>query len=274
MHCTAALITRLSVYTLLFALPLLLASCNSEPILAEWHDSATDINGKPDLSELKGLRIKNVNARFVIANDDEQLILAIQTSDEALQRQIEMGGVTLWLTNPQNKRETFGVRYPALTKPKGRLEKPIEFMEPRDNREPRSTNVELLAKTGEPRMLSQSDASFLGVLTETKYEANTVAHLITLQFDSLAPWIQAGNEVTLSLYVPKSAVPKRMRPGGDDFEGKPPMGGGMGGMGRPPGGGGGGMGRPGEGMPPGAIGGKEIKIQQTVVLATASAKGT
>lgn len=264
---------RVALASTLMISGLLFMSCNSEPILAEWHDSATDINGKPDLSELKGLRIKNVNARFVIANDDEQLILAIQTSDEALQRQIEVGGVTLWLTNPKNKHETFGVRYPALARPKGRPEKPIEFMEPGKDRLPLSANVELLSKQGEPRTLSQSDAGVAGVLAETKYEAKTVAHLIALQFDSLAPWMQAGNEITFSLYVPKAEGPKRMRPGGDDFEGKPPMGGGMGGMGRPPGGGGG-MGRPGEGMPPGAIGGKEIRIQQTVVLATASTSQT
>lgn len=265
MHAIPTYSTRL---LLVLSIGLLLVSCNSEPIIAEWHDPATDINGKPDLSELKGLRIKNVNARFVIANDDEQLILAIQTSDEALQRQIEVGGVTLWLTNPQNKRETIGVRYPALPNLNfliRNLRLDIE-KEARDRmlRE-RGVTVELLAKKGESRMLNPAEANAAGVIAETTSEANTVAHLITLQFDSLAPWMQAGNDITLSLYIPKSEGPRRMRPDGDDFEGRPPMSGDMGGMGRP----GGGMGRRGEGMPSRIIGGKEIRIQQTVVLATA-----
>ncbi|MBL0063127.1 MAG: hypothetical protein IPP40_17010 [bacterium] len=105
MRHTTRICARLALYTFLLTLPLVFVSCNSsEPIKAEWHDAATDMNGKPDLSELKGLHIKDVQARFVIANDNEQLLLAVQTSDEALRHQIEMGGVTVWLTNPKNKK--------------------------------------------------------------------------------------------------------------------------------------------------------------------------
>ena len=273
MYRIAVMFARLSIYTLLLALSLFFISCNSsEPIKAEWHDAASDMNGKPDLSELKGLRIKDVQARFVIANDNEQLILAVQTSDEALRRQIEMGGVTVWLTNPKDKKEAIGFRYPAMHGPGG---PPKNFVLPAgqtvkddmiDRMVTRPRDVELLQRKSANRMLSLDDAQALGITAETKYEATTVAHSIVIAFDSLAPWLQAGDEVMLELNVPKLERRERMH---DGEHGRPPMGigggdddcGGVGGMR-------GGKMRRGEGMPPGMSGGKEIKIRQTVVLAT------
>ncbi len=270
MYRTAVFLTRLSVYTLLFALSLVFINCNSsEPIKAEWHDATTDINGKPDFSELKGLRIKDVQARFVIANDDEQLLLAVQTSDEALRQQIEMGGVTLWLTNPKNKKETVGLRYPAMHGPGG---PPKNFVLPPgqtmkdktlDQMDTRPKDVELLSKKSASRMVSLDEARALGVTAETKYEATTVAHSIVIALDSLAPWLQAGDEVILELNVPKLNRPEHMREAGDHQRPPMGMGGGDDGFG---GGMRGGRMKPG-GMPPGQIGGKEIRIKQTVVLA-------
>ncbi len=274
MRHTTRFCAQLALYAILHALPLFIVSCNSsEPIKAEWHDAATDMNGKPDLSELKGLRIKDVQARFVIANDNEQLILAVQTSDEALRRQIEMGGVTVWLTNPKDKKETIGFRYPAIHGPGG---PPKNFVLPAgqtgkddmiDRMDTRPRDVELLQRKSANRMLSLDDAHTLGITAETKYEATTVAHSIVIAFDSLAPWLKAGDEVMLELNVPKLDMPKHMREMGNHE--RPPMGmgggdddfGGVGGMR-------GGKMRRGEGMPPGMRGGREIEIRQTVVLAT------
>jgi len=256
------------ITTALLAVSLGLGGCNSKSIQAEWHDRASDINGKPDLSEFKGLRLKEVNARFVIANDSEQLILAVQTSDEMLQRQLEMGGVTLWLTNPKNKKESFGVRYPARNARPERPEKPIEFMEPQQNHE--DGLVELLDRAMPARKLTLEAAKLAGVTAETSYESMSAAHSLVIALAERAPWLQPGHEVMLELSVPEMKRPKGMGDG-DERRG-PPGGGGDDGFG--PMGGAGGMrggkhgGPPPTGERPDLTSGKEIRVKQMVVLAT------
>ncbi len=267
---------QFALYPILLIMLLLFVSCNSsEPIKAEWHDAATDVNGKPDLSELKGLHIKDVQARFVIANDNEQLLLAVQSSDEALRQQIEMGGVTVWLSNPKNKKETVGFRYPVMHGPGG---PPKNFVLPAgqtmkdkmiDRMDTRPKEIELLSKKSPSRMVSLDEARALGVSAETNYEATTTAHSIVMMFDSLAQWLKAGDEVMLELNVPKLEMPKHMREAGDHE--RPPLGmGGDDGFGGIGGAGGmrGGRGGPPGGMPRGDSGGKEIRVTQMVLLAT------
>ncbi|MBK6765133.1 MAG: hypothetical protein IPG71_02135 [bacterium] len=256
----------LSPVALLFALSFALWGCRSEPIPSEWHDRGSDINGKPDLSEFKGLRLKDVNARFVIANDSEQLILAVQTSDEMLQRQLEVGGMTLWLSNPKNKKESCGVRYPAMPKRPEHPGKPLEFMEP--NREPHSGNVELLDRAMPERMMTTEAAKLAGIVAETSYESMTAAHSIVIDLAARAPWLHAGDEVLLELTVPEVKPPKAMREDGERRG--PPVGGGddgfgpMGGAGRMRGGQRGG---PPKGERPNQSGGKEISVTQVIKLA-------
>lgn len=251
--------------TALLAVSLALSGCRSTPIPAEWHDRASDINGKIDLAEFKGLRLKDVNARFVIANDSEQLILAVQTSDEMLQRQLEMGGVTLWLTNPKNRKESFGIRYPARNARPERPEKPIEFMEPAQNRD--DGLVELLDRALPARKMTVDAARLVGITAETTYESMTAAHSLVIALAERAPWLQPGNEVLLELSVPEAKPPKGMR--NDEDRRGPPAGGGDDGFG-PMGGAGGLRGGHRGGPPPterpDLSTGKEINVKQMVVL--------
>jgi hypothetical protein len=267
--CTPAC-ARGALFTTLLSFTLFLISCSSKPVQSEWHDRTMDMNGKADLGEFKGLRIKDVQARFVIANDSEEILLAVQTGDEALRRQIEMGGVTLWLTNPKNKKESVGVRYPARVMP-GDMRRefaPEEFspdqMKVKIDRP--SANVEVLDKISDGKMLSEAEAKEAGIFAESNYEANTAAYTLAINFAEAAPWLHAGDEVELRVEVAKM---KMRRPDGDgDHERRgPPIGD------SEFGGGGGGM-RGGKrgGPPSGEMGnrsaGKEIKITQRVVLAT------
>ncbi|MCB1060423.1 MAG: hypothetical protein KDB65_09340 [Calditrichaeota bacterium] len=261
--------TRGALFAALLGFALMIVSCNSEPIQSEWHDKAMDLNGKPDLSEFKGLRIKDVQARFVIANDADEILLAVQTGNEAVRRQIEMGGVTLWLTNPKNKKESVGVRYPARLGPKDQRREfaPEEFSPDRTKVkfDRPSANVEVLAKKSASRMLSEADAKDAGIFAESKYETATSAYTLAINFAAAAPWLAAGDEVELRVEVPKM---KMKRPDGEFGEGQrrgPPMGG------DDFGGGGGGMRGGKRGGSPSGIAnrsaGKAIKIVQRVVLA-------
>jgi hypothetical protein len=262
------------IFGTLFVFSTSIMSCRSTPLQAEWHDQAMDLNGKPDWSEFKGLRIQDVQARFVVANDAAQMLFAVQTSDEALMRQIEMGGVTLWLTNPRNKQESFGVRYPARPHD-GRREMgpPAEGIS-RDQMMTRpAASVEFLAKKSAGRTLSEAEATSAGVIAESTQEVATAAYTLALQFRDVAPWLGAGSEVELRVEVPEL---KMRRPESGEQarpQGRPPMGdedfGGMGG-----GMGGGMRGGPRGGPPAGEMNhrstGKAIRITQRVILATAN----
>ncbi len=260
---------RLIFLTAILILSLALAGCKSTPLAAEWYAAAFDINGQPDLGEFKGLRIPDVQARFVIANDDERLLLSIQTTDEALRRQVHIGGVTLWLTNPQDRRETFGVRYPALPQ---RGVRPREQIGPHDigsdappfmqDQQPQALAILDADGRGE-RVMSADSARALGLDAVTRHEARTVAHVIAITLDSLAPWLKAGDEVLLSLEIPKIEEPTRV-PDDGERRGRPT--GAMGGMGN----GGNRGGHPGG--PPGSTAphaetGKAIRITQMLALA-------
>ncbi|MCB9358187.1 MAG: hypothetical protein H6505_06400 [Calditrichaeota bacterium] len=264
--------TTRTLFFALFCSSLFLGGCNSTPIQSEWHNAAMDQNGKPDIGEFKGLRIQDVQARFVIANDAEKMLFAVQTGDEALRRQIEMGGVTLWLTNPKNKKESVGLRYPARMRPKDMQKEfaPEEFS-PDQNKvkmDRPSANVEVLNKNSGSRMLSESEAKEAGILAESSYEATTSAYTLAINFAEAAPWLHAGDEVELRVEVAKL---KMKRPDGDgDHQRRGPPGGGDDGFG-PMSGGGGMRGGKHGGPPMGEMGkrsgGKEIRIVQRVVLA-------
>jgi hypothetical protein len=57
--------------------------------------------------------VESANVSVGAFNDAESLYLCLVTTDAAVQRQIRMGGLTVWMDATRKNRKTFGIRFPV-----------------------------------------------------------------------------------------------------------------------------------------------------------------
>jgi len=238
---------------------LLFAGCRPEKFASVWYGSSSVRASERDWWNLPAYRVKNFAGRITVVNDSSDLCLGLYSSDWHLARRLRGSGLTVWLTNAQNKSEKLGIRYPIGMQKGERGFRPNRFLPNADLPpsemhamfEMQNDEIEILAEdsalTGRK---SLDEAEQLGVSARLTEADSAVAYLLTIEMARLVPWLRPGSKVLLEM---ESPVMERPKPEDEGFQnergrgrrGMPPSGGGGG---FPPGGGRGGQHRgPSEG---------------------------
>lgn len=82
----------------------------------QWQDKGAIADGNP--SEWQALRYTNKNTRLTydLSNDDQNLYICIQASDETTQLKILKAGMSVWIDTTGGKHEHVGILFPFIDK--------------------------------------------------------------------------------------------------------------------------------------------------------------
>jgi hypothetical protein len=222
---------------------LFFAGCRPETLASVWHASSSVRANERDWWNLPAYRVKNFAGRITVVNDSSDLCLGLYSSDRHLAHRLRGSGLTVWLTNAQNKSEKLGIRYP-IGRQKGEREfRPNRFL-PNENLPPSEMGAMLQMPNDEIEILAEDstrsgrksvdEAEQLGLSARLTEADSAVAYLLTIEMAQLVPWLRPGSKVLLEI---ESPVMERAKP--EDRRFSDERGGGRGGM--PPSGGGGGF---------------------------------
>ena len=264
-------------------LSLLLSGCNSKTLEAQWVESSTLTNGEPDWWNMRAYSTPEWGGRMVIANDGGMLYLGAYSGDPRFAFRLREQGLTLTLTNAENKRERVTIHYPMGKRNMPRRPPDQNFL-PSDNLpsgeifdmlEKQSDDAEIIApdsaKSGIKNLIETEQ---LGISPQVTESEHSTEYTLRLKTAALAPWLKPGAKVVLKVESPAMKEP-RERPGRGG--GGMPFGGRGGREGGGPGGGmgGRGMGRDGnretmdkDSLSQGIPNHKAIDLEFTVRLAT------
>ena len=237
---------------------LLFAGCQPEKLASVWYSSSSARASERDWWNLPAYRVKNFAGRITVVNDSSEMRLGLYSSDRHLASRLRGSGLTVWLTNAQNKSEKLGIRYPIGRQKGERGFRPNRFL-PSANLPPsemhamfemQNDEIEILAEDStRSGRKSLDESEQLGVSARLTEADSAVAYLLTIEMARLVPWLRPGSKVLLEIESPVMEGPKPEDRGfseerGGGRGGMPPSGGG----GFPPGGGRGGQHRgPSEG---------------------------
>ena len=220
---------------------LLFAGCRPEKFASVWYGSSSVRASERDWWNLPAYRVKNFAGRITVVNDSSEMCLGLYSSDRHLASRLRGSGLTVWLTNAQNKSEKLGIRYPIGMQKGERGFRPNRFL-PSANLPPsemhamfemQNDEIEILAEDStRSGRKSVDEAEQLGVSAQLTEADSAVAYLLTIEMARLVPWLRPGSKVLLEI---ESPVMERPKSGAEGFSDE--RGGGRGGM--PPSGGGG-----------------------------------
>lgn len=101
-----------TLYTALLML-VVLFGCKAVEISSYWSTADLAVDGSNKDWEGKTWIIKGVDGIVIgFMNDDKYLYLSFAVSDRVLQRQVALGGLTVWFDRAGGEDESFGIRYP------------------------------------------------------------------------------------------------------------------------------------------------------------------
>jgi hypothetical protein len=239
---------------------LLCAGCRPETLASVWHSSPSGGASGGDWWNLPAYRVKDFPGRIIVANDSSNLCLGLYSPDRHLARRLRSSGLTVSLTNAQNKSEKLVIRYPVGMHRGQRDFRPNRFL-PNADLPPSEMGAMLDVQHDEIEILAEDstrsgrksldDAAQIGVSASLAQADSAVEYLLLITATELAPWLKPGSKVlleieSLAMERPKSEGRRSPDEHGWEPGGMPPGGGGGGGGGGfPPGGGRGGQHRGG-----------------------------
>lgn len=92
---------------------LFLSGCRTIELTSYWREGEIKIDGNSDEWQGKTWMIKDIkNVLFGFMNDDDYLYLLFTFGDRTLQRQVAMGGLTIWFDRKGGNEKRFGIHYP------------------------------------------------------------------------------------------------------------------------------------------------------------------
>ncbi len=262
---------------LLLLFSLLLSGCGQEILKAVWLNSSYEVNGNPDWWNLPAFAVKDLSGRVILANDSSALYLGLYSSDRHLARRLKGRGLTVWLTNPQDKTERIGIHYPIGMPGDGMRPRPEEQAPNTDMPPPKAMEMVKL-ETEDLEILTQDssisgrrthdEAQQLGVRATFMEKDSAAEYTLTIELGQMTAWLKSASRVLLEIESPAmehfgSEGRERPEGGGRHGEGMPPEGGGA----FPRGEGRGGQHHPGEGQREGVSTNKPIDFKFTVELA-------
>lgn len=251
------------------------ASVASQPVTSPVTVDGSEADWQTALQRVKGLD----GAFLGVRNDGEDLYVALVVSDEALARQIAMGGLTLWLDPEGGKEKTLGVQFPLGRRGMGG---PPEGFDPRSagGARPDSAGArrgpgampapsfdQLAIRRGEDDAGTPQPADgSAGVTAAGALNAGQLVYEVRIPLRGNGLVIREGDEIGLGLETAEVERPERGQGGPPSGRmGGPPSGG----MGGPPSGGMGGPPSGGRsGPPPGGPGGRGPAGEQADPLDT------
>ena len=229
--------------------------CDEQELNSNWLDREIIIDAKSDewLNTLYYFESEMLSIGFF--NDENHLYVCMLAEHPMLQAQVVSQGFTLWFDPAGGKEKAFGIKFPIGMQG---VREQMDFMRTQEselNREKMReafeqslTDLEILGPGGAKRRISVEEAKGIEIKVRNETGLFVYELRIPLQSDEEHPYAvgaNAGASVGVGLEIPeidkdemKRAIEERM--GG--ASGRPPSGGGMGGMG-------GGMGRRGAQRP-------------------------
>ena len=229
--------------------------CDEQELNSNWRDREIIIDAKSDewLNTLYYFESEMLSIGFF--NDENHLYVCMLAEHPMLQAQVVSQGFTLWFDPAGGKEKAFGIKFPIGMQG---VREQMDFMRTQEselNREKMReafeqslTDLEILGPGGAKRRISVEEAKGIEIKVRNETGLFVYELRIPLQSDEEHPYAvgaNAGASVGVGLEIPeidkdemKRAIEERM--GG--ASGRPPSGGGMGGMG-------GGMGRRGAQRP-------------------------
>jgi hypothetical protein len=261
------------VYVL--AIDLLLSGCGQEILKAVWLSPSYEVNGGPDWWNLPAFAVKDLSGRVVLANDSSTLYIGLYSSDRHIGRRLRWRGLTVWMTNPEDKTERIGIHYPIGMPGPGM--RPTAEEQARDTSMPPPRAMEMVGlETGDLEILTNDstrsgrkthdEAQQLGMRAAFLQNESAAQYTLAVEERQIVPWLKQGSRVLLEIESPAME-----RFGGEGRE--RPEGGGRHREGTPPSEGGqfphGGQHHRGESQREGTYSNKPIDFKCTVELATA-----
>ena len=229
--------------------------CDEQELNSNWRDREIIIDAKSDewLNTLYYFESEMLSIGFF--NDENHLYVCMLAEHPMLQAQVVSQGFTLWFDPAGGKEKAFGIKFPIGMQG---VREQMDFMRTQEselNREKMReafeqslTDLEILGPGGAKQRISVEEAKGIEIKVRNETGLFVYELRIPLQSDEEHPYAvgaNAGASVGVGLEIPeidkdemKRAIEERM--GG--ASGRPPSGGGMGGMG-------GGMGRRGAQRP-------------------------
>ena len=229
--------------------------CDEQELNSNWRDREIIIDAKSDewLNTLYYFESEMLSIGFF--NDENHLYVCMLAEHPMLQAQVVSQGFTLWFDPAGGKEKAFGIKFPIGMQG---VREQMDFMRTQEselNREKMReafeqslTDLEIRGPGGAKQRISVEEAKGIEIKVRNETGLFVYELRIPLQSDEEHPYAvgaNAGASVGVGLEIPeidkdemKRAIEERM--GG--ASGRPPSGGGMGGMG-------GGMGRRGAQRP-------------------------
>ena len=231
---------------------LVLTGCHSKPWHSAWLNPSATIQSNPNWWKLPAYRVDQFAGTIAIVNDSSALYVRLFSHDHRLARRLQMSGLTLWLSDAQNKNTPrLGIHYPMGMGNRRSAFHPDHFL-PNADLAPEAMDEMISRQNGEFEIL-RGDSSLSGpILSDDagKYGVTAVIsdsaggnfeYNVRIAYGDLAPWIKPGASILMAVESPAMKRPEGHGERSGGFGGGESPVGGWGG-GRPGGGGFGGHG--------------------------------
>jgi uncharacterized membrane protein YgcG len=202
-----------------------LAGCKPQPMQSGWLTSVSTATGDPDWWNLPAYRLEKLDGTITIVNDSSALYVRFYSRDQRLMRRLRGSGLTVWLTNAQNKSERLGIHYPLGMHGRGRPPEETHMLPNADLPpevvmnmldRPNNENLEILqSDSAAPLMKTPEDARLDGIRAlVSEPTAGGVQYALQITPGEGRSWIKPGAKLLLEINSPAM--------GRGDSEGKGP----------------------------------------------------
>jgi hypothetical protein len=200
---------KFATTALIFLAALGLAGCRSQHVQSVWLKPTSIAANGPEWWNLASYRVDKLHGTVTIVNDSNAVYLRFYSKDRRLARRVEKQGLTLWLTDAQDKSRKLGIRYP-LGYQEGDV--PVEahqFLPTGDVSSNDLANMlrienddlTILSRDSSERGRKTRDqAEQLGIhAVYTQTDDGGIEYSMRIAMGRLAPWIQPGEQLALSI---------------------------------------------------------------------------
>jgi hypothetical protein len=212
-------------WAVILGMPLLVvvsvAGCRPQTLASLWCAPSAVGQEQPDWWNLSAYRVKDFPGRIIIANDSGHVYVGFYSPGRRFARRLKGAGLTVWLSNPDDRSQRVGVHYPTGMQDRDTTFHANRFL-PRANLPPTEMealfelehdNVEILrddSASGVRKL--RAEAESLGVQVQLAEVDSAVEYTLTIHTAQLAPWLRPGSKMLLEI---ESAAMKRPQ-----FEGR------------------------------------------------------
>jgi hypothetical protein len=242
---------------------LIFSGCGPKLLNAVWLAPSLRVENQPDWWNMPAYQNSDLSGRVIVANDSNSLYLGLYSSDHRLAGRLKGRGLTVWLSNPDNKNNRLGLRYPVGMWESGANIRPNRYL-PSADLSPDAMDDMLKLQNDDVEFMCRDSAlsgrktpeaaDSLGVHARFVQTQTALEYTMQIRFSGpVLSWLKPGARVQVALDSPAMSRPKGRAEGRPDEGGRQHGGGFGGGEGRR----GGGMGRRGAGGEEGEGGSRE-----------------